>query len=104
MFGGLGIGDLSQGYSRNGAESYKQELNAKAIIETCNLLRDTNGIETALAAGWQGQAELNFVTNLHNAVETTAQGIEDLKSILDAQFAAIEEVWVNQDNEMVPLD
>lgn len=104
MFGGLGIGEITQGYSRTGAENYKNELNAKAITETCNLLRDTNNIKNALSAGWQGQAELNFVTNLDNAVETTAQGIEELKNVLDGQFAAIEEAWANQDNEMVPLD
>lgn len=104
MFGGLGIGDVTQGYSRTGAESYKNDLNAKVITETCNKLRETNGIKTALEAGWQGQAELNFVTNLDNAVETTAKGIEELKSVLDGQFAAIEEAWANQDNEMVPLD
>lgn len=103
MFG-LGIGDVTHGYSRTGAENYRNDLNAKAITETCNKLRDTGAIENALSAGWQGQSELNFVTNLHNAVETTAQGIEELKQTLDGQFAAIEEAWANQDNEMVPLD
>lgn len=101
---GLGIGEVTQGFSRSGAEAYKNDLNAKAITETCNKLREINGIRTALEAGWQGQAQLNFMTNLQNAVETTATGIESLKDTLDGQFAAIEEAWANQDNEMVPLD
>ncbi len=102
--GGLGIGELTEGYSRTGAAAYVAELNTKAITDTCNLLREINGIRTALEAGWQGQAELNFVSNLQKAVETTAQGIESLKGTLEGQFAAIEESWANQDNEMVPLE
>lgn len=101
---GIAISDVTEGYSRTGAEAYKQELNSKAITETCNKLREIDSITTAFQAGWQGQAELNFETNLRNAVETTAQGIESLKSSLDGEFAAIEESWANQDNQMVEVD
>jgi len=101
---GLGISEVTEGYSRSGAEAYKSDLNAKAIVETCRLLRDINSITTAFQAGWQGQAELNFETNLRNSVDITAQGIESLKDALDGEFAAIEEAWANQDNEMVQVD
>lgn len=100
----LGIGEITQGFSRTGAEAYKDDINAKAITETCRLLRDIEAIRTALEAGWQGQAQLNFMTNLQNAVETTATSIESLKATLDGQFAAIEEAWAKQDSEMVPVE
>ena len=101
---GLSINDVTEGYSRTGAQEYLSALNSKAITETSAKLRDIEGIRTALEKGWQGQAELNFMTNLQTAVEETAKGIEELKSILDGQFAAIEEAWANQDKDMVNLD
>lgn len=100
----LGIGEINKGYSRVGAEDYKQELNTKAITETCALLRDIDGIRNALEKGWQGQAELNFMSNLQKAVTDTCEGIESLKEALDGEFDALEETWANQDNEMVPLE
>ena len=100
----LGIGEVNKGYSRVGAEDYKQALNAKAITETCTLLTDIEGIRSALEKGWQGQAELNFMSNLQKAVKDTCEGIQSLKDALDGEFDALEETWANQDNEMVPLE
>lgn len=101
---GLGIGEVTQGYSRSGAEAYLSDLNKKAIDETAKLVRDISSIRTAIEAGWQGQAELNFMTNLENAADITAQGLEEMKATLEGQFALIEEAWANQDNQMVEVE
>ncbi len=100
----LGISEVTFGYSRMGSEEYKQELNTKAITETCALLKDIDGIRNALEKGWQGQAELNFMSNLQKGVNETCEGIQSLKESLDEFFANIEENVANQDNEMVPLE
>ncbi|MBQ8131299.1 MAG: hypothetical protein IJ193_02280 [Bacilli bacterium] len=104
MNGEIGIDELDFGYSRMGTQKYMDDLNTQAITETCRLLRDINGIKTAIQAGWQGQSEENFVKNFEKAIGETEESIKGLREILDGEFASIEDAVANQDNEMVPLD
>lgn len=104
MNGGIGIGDVTIGYSTTGAQAYLTDLNAKAITETKEKLSDITEITNALERGWIGQAELNFVSNLQKAITEIQGTLDQLKTTLDTQFAQIEETWAEQDKNIVPLD
>lgn len=103
MNGGIGIGDLTHGYSVTGAQTYISDLNAKAITETKEILADISGITNALEKGWVGQAQLNYVSNLQKAVGNIQSSLDTLKTTLDTQFAQIEETWAEQDKNIVEL-
>lgn len=99
--GGLGIGDITQGYSKTGAEEFKNDLNSKAITETAELLRATSELKSVCQAGWQGQSEVNFEKNLDNAVESAATGLENLKTTMDAEFANLAASIDDFDNNLI---
>lgn len=99
--GGLGIGDITQGYSKTGAEEFKSDLNHKAITETAELLRETTALKEAFRAGWQGQSEVMFEKNLDTAVETTATGLEELKAAMDAEFDNLASSIDDFDNNLI---
>jgi uncharacterized protein YukE len=101
---GISIGTVTQGYSQMGAEAFKQKIHQEAIIETKSKLGNIGGITSALEAGWQGQAELNFVTNLQNGIKKVQTALDQLDVALDAEFAQIGQAWKDQDAEMVKLD
>ncbi len=98
---GLGIGDVTHGYSKSGAEEFKNDLNNKAITETARLLRETSALKQAFQAGWQGQSETVFEKNLDNAVEAAATGLEELKTSMDAEFANIAASIDEFDNTLI---
>lgn len=101
---GISIGTVTQGYSASGAEAFKQKIHQEAIIETKSKLGNIGGITSALEAGWQGQAELNFVTNLQNGIKRVQDALDQLDEALAGEFAQIGQAWRNQDADMVPLD
>lgn len=100
----IGIGEVTQGYSATGAEDFKRALQKQAIEETANKLGEINGIKTALEAGWQGDAQLNFVKNLEKAITETQQALREMNATLDGQFATLQEAWAEQDKNMVPIE
>ena len=101
---GISIGEVTQGYSRTGATDYLTQLNAKAITETKQLVGQIDDIRSTFEQGWQGQAQINFMSNLQKACTAVQSSLDEIKLTLDSQFATIEEVWAKQDSEMVPLD
>lgn len=98
---GITIGETTQGISKSGLENYQAELHKQAITETINLLREIGEIRTALRAGWQGEAEENFEANLETKIKEEEEVIQGLKQTLDAEFAALEATWAEQDGQMV---
>ncbi|MEG1495124.1 MAG: hypothetical protein RSB99_02200 [Bacilli bacterium] len=104
MNNGLGINDVTIGYSALGAEQYIIELNARAISETKYILSDIDNIKAALERGWVGQAQINFVSNLQKSIVSVQGTLDELKNTLDAQFSQIEETWAEQDKNIIPLD
>ena len=99
----LKIQDVNIGYSQSGATDYANDIHQEAIVETKRLLGDVESIRTALEEGWQGQAELNFMTNLQGAVKEVQNALDELDEKLTTEFNEIESAWVEQDAEMVPV-
>lgn len=100
----LTIGDMSHGFSQDGAETYLAELNAKAITETKNILGDTAEIQKALEAGWQGQAQINFMQNFNTAVIRIQAALDNCSNALHSEFSQITNAWIEQDSKMIDLD
>ena len=100
----VSIDTVTKGYSASGAQSYLNDLNAKAIDETKTLVRNIDGIRSAVEAGWQGKAEQNFMENLFNGAEAVANSLDEVKAALDAEFGSIEQSIHEQDEGLVPLE
>lgn len=100
----MNINDLDIGYSALGAIDYVNDLNAIAITQTKDQLREINGIRTATEKGWSGQAQINFMTNLEKSEFEMELALEKVKNIFDKQFASIEENINESDNKMVELN
>lgn len=99
--GELGINDVTHGYSKTGAEEFKQILYTEAIVKTAEILRDTNEITNTFRQGWAGTAETNFENQLHQSVETVASGLEEIKKALESELSQIESNMAEFDNNLV---
>lgn len=101
MNGQLGIGDVSIGYSKEGVNAFVTELNSKAITQTAELLSDTTNLLNAFRAGWQGQSEIAFEKNLNNAIKVTADGLNELRTTMEAEFDNIGSAFNDFDNKLL---
>ena len=104
MNGNLGIGDLTHGVSASGAMDYVEGLNTGAINSAIDVLYATDGVKTALQAGWQGAAEANFEKNLDNAVNTVVSTLELIKKNIESLVSDLVEDMANQDAAMVAVE
>lgn len=99
--GGLGIGDITIGYSSTGAAAYVADLNTQAIIETNGIITDqTEVIKNTLQQGWQGQACDAFCKKLSESTEQLKQLLQDMEQMFNATLAAQEETYHAEDTTM----
>ncbi|MCI8467082.1 MAG: hypothetical protein HFI08_02670 [Bacilli bacterium] len=97
----ISINDMSHGFSLDGAQQYFIELNAKAIDETKELLGDITAIQSALEAGWQGQAEVNFMENFKESIIQVQSALDNCSQALNSEFNQITSAWMEQDTRMI---
>lgn len=100
----ISIDTVTHGVSRAGAEKFKQKIHQEAILDTKSQLDKTDGITQALEAGWQGQAELNFVTNLQTNIRKTKAALDELDAALSNEFDNILNAVLTADEEMVQVE
>lgn len=99
--GGLGIGDITIGYSSTGAAKYVADLNTTAIIETNGIITDhTEIIKDTLQQGWQGQACDAFCAKLSEAAEQLKEKLQEMEQVFNATLAAQEETYHAEDTTM----
>ncbi len=101
---GISIDTVTHGISRAGAESFKQKVHQEAIMDTKKQLDNIDGITSALEAGWQGTAEVNFVTNLQNMIRKTKDALDQLDAALSNEFDNILNAVITADEEMVKVE
>jgi len=99
---GFTIQNATHGYSQSGAAEYVSNIHQNAIVETKRLLGNVDSIRTALANGWQGQAQLNFMSNFQGAVKEVQNTLDELDGALTKEFESIEDTWVEEDTNLVP--
>ncbi len=97
------IEGLTQGYDSVGAAKYVVDLNMHVITETKALLMKTQEVKQALQAGWVGQSEVNFETNLDNTVQKVSKTLDELQSAFEAQFNELSSSWAEADQNLVQV-
>ena len=100
----LSINTVTHGYSQTGAAEFVNQIHQEAIVETKNKLGQIEKIRSTIEEGWQGQAELNFMTNFQNGVKAVQNALDELDARLTEEFNTIGETWVEQDRDMVQVD
>lgn len=99
--GGLGIEDITIGYSSTGAAKYIHDLNTTAIIETNGIITDqTDVIKDVLQQGWQGSACDAFCAKLTEAAEGLKDKLKEMEEIFNVTLAAQEETYHQEDHGM----
>lgn len=95
--------ELTVGYSISGAEEYIQNLNAKAIDETKDIIRGERftAVKTAMEAGWVGQSEVNFMAKLKNGSEQLCDSLDEIRRALNDMMSSIEEEMAERDKKIV---
>lgn len=101
---GLEISSTDHGFSREGAEAFKQKIHQEAIEKTKTQVGQIGNIRDAIEAGWQGQAQINFMTNLQNSVVKVQDALDQLDEALSAEFDNIKSAWMTQDDEMIKVE
>lgn len=100
----LSFGEVTHGYSQSGAAEFVNQIHQEAIVETKHKLGQIDKIRTTIEDGWQGQAELNFMTNFENGIKEVQKALDELDLKLTEEFNTIGQAWVEQDKDMVPVD
>lgn len=99
--GGLGIEDITIGYSSTGAAKYVADLNTAAIVETNSIITDqTETIKDVLQEGWQGNACDAFCAKLSEAAEGLKEKLKEMEEVFNATMAAQEETYHDEDEGM----
>lgn len=99
--GGLGIEDITIGYSSTGAATYIADLNSRAIVETSNKILDgLNPLKDNLQEGWQGDACVAFCNKLSEAATTLIDKLKEMEELFNATMGAQEETYFEQDQGM----
>ena len=98
---GLDIGQVTIGYSKQGAQNYLQKIRTEAIEQTQAILRTRTDVTSVLEECWQGQAELTFEKNIDKACDAAIKVLDELYSLIKIEFDNLHNSWVSQDDEMV---
>lgn len=83
MNGNLGIGDMTIGASREGLETYIEDLHLTAFQEVVNEIDNVTDFETAVNNCWQGESKDRFLSHF-------AEMREVVKSDLEAEYQNLE--------------
>ena len=65
---------------------------------------DSVRLKATIEEGWQGQAEINFMTNFQNGVKAVQNALDELDARLTEEFNTIGQTWVEQDRDMVQVE
>lgn len=99
--GGLGIEDITIGYSTTGASAYVADLNSQAIIDTSSKILDGIGpVKDTLNGAWQGDACIAFCNKLSQSSDTLIDKLKEMEALFNATMAAQEETYFEQDQGM----
>ncbi len=97
----VGIGDLTIGINAQGMQEYKDQLQTELLINTKEKLEDVVGIQTAIDAGWQGEARDHFLEALEKTIKTIEEDLEKEYKDLEARFEELESNYFGQDRKMM---
>ncbi len=99
--GGLGIDEITIGYSSTGAAKYVDELNTAAIVETESIITSgVTNVTNALQAGWQGDACESYLKKYREAAEQLKEKLKEMQEVFQATMAAQEETYHSEDESM----
>lgn len=99
--GGLGIEDITIGYSSTGAAKYVSELNTQAILNTSNIVRSgADAVKDVMQQCWQGQACEAFNAKLSQSADTLIEKLKEAEAVFNATMAGQEETYHEQDQGM----
>jgi hypothetical protein len=88
---GLDIGDITMGYSKQGAVQYVNELNTQVITDTSRIIsQEYNNIINALQKGWQGASMLSFQDRLDKQTQALKDKLREMEELFNATLAGQE--------------
>lgn len=97
----IGIDSVTLGVSRQGAENLKQKIRVDAIEATSNALSNTDQINSAFEANWQGQSEVQFMKNFQAKISKLKETLKSLEEACDAEIDNIVASAISMDEELV---
>lgn len=94
---------MTVGYSITGAQEYIENLNAKAIEETKNIIlgEQFDKVRSAIEEGWVGQSEINFMNKFKKSSHDLCDSLDEMKKALNTMMSAIEEEMSERDKKIV---
>jgi hypothetical protein len=98
----LGIDNVTIGVSSQGMTAYLDEVRAELLQKSCDLVRNTETVVTAVNGGWQGNSQERFLRNLHETTEIICNGLEQEYLNLTMRLRELEAYYFNQDNALIP--
>ena len=98
----LGISDLSIGVSKQGMETYREEVKLEMFDNTINTIRDNfQEVVDAINLAWQGKSRDKFVESMDKKIEQICTDLESEKKDLDNRLQELEDNYFKEDENLM---
>lgn len=97
----VGIDGLTMGVSTQGMQQYREDLRMELLEQTKEKLEDVGEIQTAVDAGWQGEARDKFLIDFGEAIRSIEEDLVKEYNDLDNRLQELEQNYFTQDKNMM---
>lgn len=84
-----------------GMTQYIEDINSIVLTDVASTLRNTQDVETAVRAGWHGNAPEQFITNLNKAKEQMVETLKQLQTTFETELNGIQSQILDMDANLV---
>lgn len=97
----LGFEGISEGISKQGMEAYLEQLKLDLLNSVSEKLDDTQDMQNAINAGWQGASRDKFYRKFDTAIEATKEDLAAEYADLVNKLSELAQDFYAQDANMI---
>lgn len=94
---------MTEGISKDGIENLVEVMHTELLKGVSDKLKDTEGITTALKAGWQGKSRDEFIEGMSNAIDRIIMDLTAEYNDLLKRLAELVQSYYEQDAKMMEM-
>lgn len=99
----MGLDTMTEGISKEGIENLVEVMQTELLKGVSEKLKETEGITTALKAGWQGLSRDKFLEDMSKAIDGVIADLEAEYSDLMKRLSELVQSYYEQDAKMMEL-
>lgn len=94
---------MTEGISKQGIDNLVEVMQTKLLTGVSEKLKETEGITTALKAGWQGKSRDAFIENMSKAIDGIISDLQAEYMDLMKRMSELVQSYYDQDAKMMEM-